>query len=270
MCPNAFCEEHLPGNASIVKTCQRFSLLGYKHAKTACYIICSAGCVATSKQQGVLEASRHVSAGGILGSAGVDLTKGAAEQFDRRTDWDKLPPAVQVALKYSLSLPPSHLAAMAPGFLRKCVAGIDELHSTLDMLHDVLFNTSIYTQRDRSVAPDVMAKIGSWRGVADYHPYEPPPGELQLTDFEAQQQVETAKVANSSFKEKENTQQYCEFLVFAAVKQTDAGDNQKQIVERIQVRQQAAATEFLRLVRALEAMGKQYRGMCVASLGRLY
>ena len=74
MCPNAFCEEHLPGNASIVKTCQRFSLLGYKHAKTACYIICSAGCVATSKQQGVLEASRHVSAGGILGSAGVDLT----------------------------------------------------------------------------------------------------------------------------------------------------------------------------------------------------
>ena len=43
-CPKAFCEDHLPLDANIMKTCERFQKLGQRHPKQACFILCSDLC----------------------------------------------------------------------------------------------------------------------------------------------------------------------------------------------------------------------------------
>ena len=43
-CPKAFCEDHLPLDANILKTCERYQKLGQRHPNQACFIICSDIC----------------------------------------------------------------------------------------------------------------------------------------------------------------------------------------------------------------------------------
>ena len=43
-CPKAFCEDHLPLDANILKTCERYQKLGQRHPTQACFIICSDIC----------------------------------------------------------------------------------------------------------------------------------------------------------------------------------------------------------------------------------
>ena len=44
MCPNAYCEDHLPLDAEIIGQCQRFELLGQNHPAQACFIYCNSAC----------------------------------------------------------------------------------------------------------------------------------------------------------------------------------------------------------------------------------
>lgn len=43
-CPNAYCEDHLPLDAGIINTCERYQALGQRHPNQACFVHCSAGC----------------------------------------------------------------------------------------------------------------------------------------------------------------------------------------------------------------------------------
>ena len=52
------------------------------------------------------------------------------------------------------------------------------------MLHDVLFDTNLYTQRDRSDFNKVFSRIASWKGVSEYHPFEYTRPELCTLDFQ--------------------------------------------------------------------------------------
>ena len=46
VCPQAFCEDHLPPEALIMGECPRFQLLGHRHPKQGCYLLHSSACVA--------------------------------------------------------------------------------------------------------------------------------------------------------------------------------------------------------------------------------
>lgn len=41
LCPNSYCEDHLPIDADIVGHCERFESLGMRHPDQACFIHCS-------------------------------------------------------------------------------------------------------------------------------------------------------------------------------------------------------------------------------------
>ena len=133
-----------------------------------------------------------------------------------------------------------------------------QLHSTLDLLHDVLFNSTIYRQAERSDPTEVLTKISGWRGIAEYHPFEATIKDLQLNDFEAvSKQTEAQAVASKCNEYQLNrVKDYSEFIKFAAAKQQQALDKQAQQSARDSSRKNAAATEYLRISRALEAPPK--------------
>jgi hypothetical protein len=43
-CPKAYCEDHLPLDANILKKCERYLQLGQRHPSQACFILCSEIC----------------------------------------------------------------------------------------------------------------------------------------------------------------------------------------------------------------------------------
>lgn len=59
MCPNAYCEDHLPDDARIINQCDRFLKLGQRHPKQAAFIYCGDACTAWAKKQAELEAAEH-------------------------------------------------------------------------------------------------------------------------------------------------------------------------------------------------------------------
>ena len=187
MCPKAYCEDHLPVGADIVKTCKRFEALGYNQPRSGCYIFCGSACVAFAKKSGfATDEAFQASGSGLLGSTGVDLTDLGAGGIDRRSDWEKLPETTRKGLEQSLAQQPSYLGAQAPKFTDACLSAKvnSDLHSTLDMLHDVLFDTMLYTQRERSDFNEVFSRIASWKGVSEYHPFEYARPELCTLDFQ--------------------------------------------------------------------------------------
>ena len=133
-----------------------------------------------------------------------------------------------------------------------------QLHSTLDLLHDVLFNSTIYRQAERSDPTEVLTKISGWRGIAEYHPFEATIKDLQVNDFEAvSKQTEAQAVASKCTEYQLNrVRDYSEFTKFASAKQQQALDKQAQQSARDSSRKNAAATEYLRISRALEAAPK--------------
>ena len=52
MCPQAFCEDHLPPEALIMGENPRFLALGANHPKQGCYVLHSTGCVAVAARLG--------------------------------------------------------------------------------------------------------------------------------------------------------------------------------------------------------------------------
>jgi SWI/SNF-related matrix-associated actin-dependent regulator of chromatin subfamily A member 5 len=44
MCPDAYCEDHLPIDAEIVGGCDRFEALGMRKPSQACFIHCTKDC----------------------------------------------------------------------------------------------------------------------------------------------------------------------------------------------------------------------------------
>ena len=117
MCPKAYCEDHLPVGADIVKTCKRFEALGYNQPRSGCYIFCSSDCVAFAKKSGfATDEAFQASGSGLLGSTGVDLTDLGAGGIDRRSDWEKLPETTRKSLEQSLCQQPSYLGAQVSFF----------------------------------------------------------------------------------------------------------------------------------------------------------
>ena len=53
VCPNAYCEDHLPEAASIINKCQRFQNLGQRHPSAASFVLCSPDCVEHSNTEEV-------------------------------------------------------------------------------------------------------------------------------------------------------------------------------------------------------------------------
>ena len=76
VCPQSFCEDHLPPEALIMGENKRFQDLGHIHPRQGCYLLCSAACVALSAQLGFDCGEAAASAAAILGATGVDTTLG--------------------------------------------------------------------------------------------------------------------------------------------------------------------------------------------------
>ena len=120
VCPDAFCEDHLPSEALIMGENPRFQALGHTHPKQGCYLLHSAACVAKAAALGFDCGEANASAAAILGATGVDTTaapgkgKGkakalpppTAEPADTRTEMKKLDhacPGVASALRALLA-----------------------------------------------------------------------------------------------------------------------------------------------------------------------
>ena len=57
MCPNAYCEDHLPNEVAITNHCERFQNLGQRHPAQAAFVYCRQACADWAKKQGELEAA---------------------------------------------------------------------------------------------------------------------------------------------------------------------------------------------------------------------
>ena len=52
VCPNSYCEDHLPADARMMGRCERFEALGQRHPQEASFLLCSPDCVTWAKTTG--------------------------------------------------------------------------------------------------------------------------------------------------------------------------------------------------------------------------
>ena len=78
-CPKAFCEDHLPLQSNVLKTCDRFKKLGQNHPQQACFILCSETCKKFSQSE---EGGGGAQSSGInvAASIGAAANVGASKQ----------------------------------------------------------------------------------------------------------------------------------------------------------------------------------------------
>ena len=76
MCPNAYCEDHLPAESRVLGRCARFEALGQRHPTQACFVLCSEGCADWARARGEIDCDKDAygTAAGIIGATGVDTT----------------------------------------------------------------------------------------------------------------------------------------------------------------------------------------------------
>ena len=189
VCPTAYCEDHLPPEALIMGENPRFKALGHRHPKQGCYVLHSTECVQLAATLGFDCGEARASAAAILGATGVDTTvssKGKSkvrpvpepEQVDERTDMQKLEEACPGVAKAIRSLlrtgdrasgenPITSIAEASPGWLARATNRDKTRTSTLDLVHDLLFDTELYDSNnkdDDKYRADLAAKIGAWKG----------------------------------------------------------------------------------------------------------
>jgi hypothetical protein len=77
-CSKAYCEDHLPWDADLLGQCERYAALGFRHPDQACYIHCSAPCVAWAKYAADAKAKEAGEDGGVVvdGPEGSPAKKG--------------------------------------------------------------------------------------------------------------------------------------------------------------------------------------------------
>ena len=146
--------------------------------------------------------------------------------------------------------------------MRSCMDNLVEAQSCLEMLHEVLHESNLFTQHERTNANEMVVAIASWRGIAQYHPFEYARQELQLEKFEEEIAMYAAQMKNESLPEEKRAM--CkvghDFHQFALQKQQEAVAEHAEWKSRVEARRNAAATEYLRIVRALESLSRKYRG----------
>lgn len=69
ICPQAFCEDHLPENTPIVNKNARFLALGQRHPSQACFVLCSDECVQYAKTPDVKQLENGAAQASIAGAA---------------------------------------------------------------------------------------------------------------------------------------------------------------------------------------------------------
>ncbi|EOD36957.1 hypothetical protein EMIHUDRAFT_201303 [Emiliania huxleyi CCMP1516] len=179
VCPQAFCEDHLPAEALIMGENERFQALGAAHPKQGCYLLCKTACVKKSDKLGFGCGEASASAAAILGATGVDTTsssggkrKAAAQpayKRDERTAWEKLQPGATKALAYLLRQPAAKLGATATAGFRARAQDANNL-TTVELLHDLLFDSELTagakSKADRlaGLAP-LVERLASWGGA---------------------------------------------------------------------------------------------------------
>ena len=192
VCPQSFCEDHLPPEALIMGENKRFQDLGHIHPKQGCYLLCSAACVALSAQLGFDCGEAAASAAAILGATGVDTTLGkkgkgkakitpAKVQSDTRTEWDKLQPGVAKALLALLGTKPNKLHEASAGFTKRA-GDVGTSMSLLEMLTELVFDADTQaaaagSDKQKQDAEQLKSKraaarttateqVAAWRGAA--------------------------------------------------------------------------------------------------------
>jgi len=174
MCPDAYCEDHLPPTACIVGKNERFQALGHRHPKQGCYVFCGADCVLFAKGEGLAtEEVIQATASMVLGSTGVDLTKSSSPlapvKFvtDTRSSFEKLTESQKAELLLTLR----HSGRKTVHDILPNLERIADLASVsaIDILHDVIYDTDRFTtNRDRKTVPiEAVQHIQEWAGATD-------------------------------------------------------------------------------------------------------
>ena len=146
--------------------------------------------------------------------------------------------------------------------MRSCMDNLVEAQSCLEMLHEVLHESNLFTQHERTNANEMVVAIARWGGIAQYHPFEYARQELKLEKFDDEIAMYAAQMKNESHSEEQKAicKAGLDFHMFALEKQQQAVAEHAEWKGRVEARRNAAATEYLRIVRALESLARKYRG----------
>jgi len=176
MCPEAFCEDHLPANACIVGHNARYEALGCIHPKQGCYVFCSAECVQFAHSQGLAtEEIIQATAAMVLGTTGMDLTKAPVPapvyETDTRTSLEKLTEREHSQLLLALRAPRVPVSKALPDLASNMEKLSGQRVSTFDLLHDLVFDSDRLTtnNKDTSKAAHIsdLEQLLAWEGAPD-------------------------------------------------------------------------------------------------------
>ncbi|KAJ8598993.1 hypothetical protein CTAYLR_009472, partial [Chrysophaeum taylorii] len=173
VCPQSFCEDHLPASARIIGRSRRFQDLGQRHPGQACFVLCAAECAKWAIENGEIgDADDYGTASGIIGATGVDTTA-ATSTFKRAkapsrkptiTDLDRLDAIPRAALSKLVHETQSATLASA---LPRLAAKLKDASSrgAATTLRDLLLTDAAAVDESVSMT-DVQALAANWRGAA--------------------------------------------------------------------------------------------------------
>ncbi|KAH8049693.1 helicase [Aureococcus anophagefferens] len=186
VCPEAYCEDHLPPTATIVGKCDRFAALGQNHPKQACFVLRSDDCLGFAKGRGlVADDVGYGEANAVAAAAGMDTTADAAPppsrkrpsegssssdsgsgatkkkkktppkrrepklRVDDRSDWDRIPEDARARLGDALRR-------------KRFAVGVG---TAVDAVHAALFADDESKGTLSRTTADLAAEIATWRGA---------------------------------------------------------------------------------------------------------
>ncbi|KAJ8613508.1 hypothetical protein CTAYLR_002184 [Chrysophaeum taylorii] len=167
VCPQTYCEDHLPANARMLGRCDRFEALGQRHPTQACFILCCPECSTWAKARGEIDDdNEYGTAAGIIGATGMDTThqQQAAPPpspvfaTDKRADLERLDDVSRAAVMALIGKTKAVTLGEASPRLAGKVANFDKLASLL------LATGAPDEPRDDAVLADHVLK---WRGAAE-------------------------------------------------------------------------------------------------------
>ena len=205
VCPEAYCEDHLPPTATIVGKCDRFAALGQNHPKQACFVLCSDDCLGFAKGRGlVADDVGYGEANAVAAAAGMDTTADAAApappsrkrpsegssssdsgsgakkkkkkktppkrrepklRVDDRSDWDRIPEDARARLGDALGRKRFAVGEASPHFLARAGGRKVGVGTAVDAVHAALFADDESKGTLSRTTADLAAEIATWRGA---------------------------------------------------------------------------------------------------------
>ena len=176
VCPNSYCEDHLPADARMMGRCERFEALGQRHPQQACFVLCSPDCVTWAKGTGDLldDAEAYGTAAGILGATGMDTTKQAQTtvplpefKTDARADLEKLDDISRAAILALVGkTKPMKLADACPRYRTKA-AELQAGSSSSSTLENIAGLVMAQQQTEQPPNVSVVDRVGNWKGALE-------------------------------------------------------------------------------------------------------